>query len=115
MAKAFEAPGDPVPTWKTIGEVIQVAADGFVGQVEDEYGDPFLIQIPLANIVESERPRIVRFIMFFCDLEIVPEGEVGSIRGIEFSDELTDREFDRTIGILGGVMKRAEERILPEN
>lgn len=114
MVKAFEAPGDPVQTTRTIGEVRVLGDDSFIATIDDEDGDLVQIRISLENIVESEKPRIVKGIMFFCDVEVVPEGQLGSIRGIEFSDELTVRETDWRMGVLFQTMANAETRQIPE-
>jgi hypothetical protein len=110
MAKAFEAPGEPVSVWKTIGEVEKIDDEYFTGVIEDEEGDRVLIKVLLDNIIETERPRIVRGIMFFCDLQVVPEGETGSIRGIEFSDELTMRENEYRDEIFFGTLAKAAKQ-----
>ena len=88
MVKSFEAPGEPKPTVRVIGEVHEKDDDEFRGVIKDADDDPRLVKIPLENIAESERPRIVPGILFYCDIELAEDGDIASIRGIEFSDEL---------------------------
>lgn len=112
MTKAFDRLDDAVPTVRWIGEVKELTDDCFSGVIFDEYleGDvKGVVKIPFSNIVDSEKPRAVPGMLFYCDVEVVND-EVKNIRGIEFDDELTINSHNAAAALLLDVIAKDEER-----
>ena len=84
MTMAFDRRDPAVPTERWKGSIETVFEDGsFNGVIGRIYEDrTILIEIPVENIVESERSRVAHTIMFFADVEVVG-GNVVTVRGIE--------------------------------
>jgi len=82
---AFDRRDPSIPTERWWGRIEEVKDDGsFNGLIGRSYDErTTLIEIPIRNVVESERSRINHTIMFFADV-VVTDGEVKSVRGIEF-------------------------------
>ena len=88
---AFDKCDPTIPTERWLGQIRELEADGgfngFIGPIDDEESLDFepvnFIVIPLMNIIESERQRIARMALFFCDVEL-EAGDLKNIRGIEF-------------------------------
>ena len=82
---AFDRRDPEIPTerWKGVIETVfeDVTFNGLIGLTYDERAT--LVEIPVENIVESERSRVAHTIMSFADVEVV-EGNVVTVRGIEF-------------------------------
>ena len=85
MTMAFDKRDPEIPTerWKGVIETVfeDVTFNGLIGLTYDERAT--LVEIPVENIVESERSRVAYTIMFFADVEVVEENVV-TVRGIEF-------------------------------
>lgn len=82
---AFDRRDSAVPTERWKGSIETVFEDGsFNGVIGRNYEDrTTLIEIPVENIIETERSRIAHTIMFFADVEVI-DGNVEAVRGIEF-------------------------------
>lgn len=112
MPKAFDRLDGAIPTVRWVGEVEEVTDDYFSGIIRDVYigGEvKAVVEIPLSNIAESERPRATPGMLFYCYVELVGD-VVKSIRGIEFDDELTVTSHDAAAALLLGVISNDEER-----
>lgn len=113
MPKAFDRHDDSIPTVKWVGEVEEVNDGYFSGVIHDEYvgGEvKTVVEIPLSNIVETERQRAVPGMLFYCDVEVLDDGAIKNIRGIEFDDELTASSHKAAAELLLGVIAKDEER-----
>lgn len=82
---AFDKRDATVPTERWKGSIETVFEDGsFNGVIGRNFEDrTTLIEIPVENIIESERSRVTHTILFFADVEVI-DGNVEAVRGIEF-------------------------------
>lgn len=113
MVKAFEAPGQPGPTVTWVGEVYEVTEEAFSMVVRDDHvngEEKTAGWYRLDNIIESERPQVQPGMLFYCEVELLEEGDIKKIWSIEFSEGLTARLLSESFGLLGDVIAKAEER-----
>lgn len=82
---AFDRRDPAVPTERWKGSIETVFEDGsFNGVIGRNFEDrTTLVEIPVDNIIETERSRVSHTILFFADVEVI-DGNVGAVRGIEF-------------------------------
>ncbi len=113
MVKAFEAAGDPVPTSTYFGDIYEVSDDAFFAVIRDDHinGEEMASGwIKLEDILESERHQVQRGMLFYCEVELLDDGDIKKIRSIEFSQELTRSSLSAELRLLGSVITKAEER-----